>query len=69
MPPDYLLKYPTSDTGAENYAVYGSGIVRRVGAQELTHLRDTLKVPQIEAPDKTQRDRLAQVDAALRGQD
>ena len=68
MPPDYLLKYPTGDTTAENYAVYPSGLVRRVGATELSHLRDTLALPQIVMSDQKHATRLREVDAALRGQ-
>lgn len=70
MPPDYLLKHPLNPEGtqAENYAVYASGLCRRVGGEELTYLRDKLEVPQVTLKNEDQVDRVKQVDSAVRGQ-
>ena len=67
MPPDYLLKHPTGPSTSENFAVYASGLCRRVGGEELTYLRDTLDLPQVILKNEDQLDRVKQVDAALRG--
>jgi hypothetical protein len=65
-PPDYVLNDVAN--GSRKFAVYGSGLVRRMPGKEFQHVRDTYDVDVIEFTDKDEGDRFFQYDQALRGQ-
>lgn len=70
MPPDYILKsnHPDSKGSGGFYAVYPSGLVRRLGDTEKNMLNDAYDVPVKNIDEKDPGTRLAEMDQAIRGQ-
>ena len=64
--PDYVINDVSG--GSRKFAVYGSGLVRRLSGKEWQYLRDEHNVRIWELNDKDEGDRLYQLDQALRGQ-
>jgi hypothetical protein len=64
--PDYVINDVAN--GSRKFAVYASGLVRRMPGPEFQYVRDTLDVPVVEMNNREEGDRYYQYDQALRGQ-
>lgn len=65
MPADYVINDVAN--GSRKFAVYASGLVRRMPSKEFQYCRDELGVKVVELNDRDEGDRLFQYDQALRG--